>query len=93
MKVCAHTLKFMFLILMTSKLIFTVSCRKLKMARYPRCNYGLENGVKSDRFIGNISNFSVFFRTEMVWDDAMQEPTAADHGDVLYNIGINLCLE
>ena len=26
----------------------------------------------------------------MVWDDAMQEPTAADHGDVLYNIGINL---
>merc|ERR1719348_2627352 len=26
-------------------------------------------------------------RTEMVWDDAMQEPTAADHGDVLYNIG------
>jgi len=25
-------------------------------------------------------------RTEMVWDDTM-EPTAADHGDVLYNIG------
>ena len=25
----------------------------------------------------------------MIWDDAMQEPTAADHGDVLYNIGIN----
>ena len=30
-----------------------------------------------------------FRRTEMVWDDAMQEPTAADHGDVLYNIGVN----
>ena len=28
----------------------------------------------------------------MVWDDAMQEPTAADHGDVLYNIGINSSL-
>ena len=25
----------------------------------------------------------------MVWDDTMQEPTAADHGDVLYNIGVN----
>ena len=45
---------------------------------------------RSDGFIGNICNFSVFPRTEMVWDDAMQEPTAADHGDVLYNIGINL---
>ena len=30
-----------------------------------------------------------FRRTEMVWDDTMQEPTAADHGDVLYNIGVN----
>jgi hypothetical protein len=27
-------------------------------------------------------------RTEMEWDDN-QEPTAADHGDVLYDIGIN----
>ena len=48
---------------------------------------------RSDEFIGNICNFSVFPRTEMVWDDAMQEPTAADHGDVLYNIGINLCVQ
>ena len=29
---------------------------------------------------------SLTSRTEMVWDDKM-EPTAADHGDVLYNIG------
>ena len=48
---------------------------------------------RSDEFIGNICNFSVFPRTEMVWDDAMQEPTAADHGDVLYNIGINFCVQ
>ena len=48
---------------------------------------------RSDEFIGNICNSSVFPRTEMVWDDAMQEPTAADHGDVLYNIGINLCVQ
>ena len=43
-------------------------------------------------FIGNICNISIVPRTEMVWDDAMQEPTAADHGDVLYNIGINSSL-
>ena len=28
-------------------------------------------------------------RTEMEWDDN-QEPTAADHGDVLYDIGKEL---
>jgi len=36
------------------------------------------------------NNLSAWYgtdRTEMVWDDTMQEPTAADHGDVLYNIG------
>ena len=99
--------------LMMSKLKFTGSCPKLKMAIsapiwcvnhslqflaepfviISQMQSWLRKMGRSDGFIGNICNFSVFPRTEMVWDDAMQEPTAADHGDVLYNIGINLCVQ
>ena len=35
---------------------------------------------------GQLSAWYGSSRTEMEWDDN-QEPTAADHGDVLYNIG------